>query len=63
MTNYLKTINMKEPKSFAIFITWGGAGKTDQIVINELEKILNEAEAKSNEQQEEKKTKILLTDK
>ena len=40
MTNYLKTIDTKEPKLFAIFITWGGAGKTDQLVIAEFKKIL-----------------------
>lgn len=38
MISYLKTIDIKEPKSFAIFVTWGGAGKTDQMVINQLQK-------------------------
>ena len=33
MVRYLKTVNLKEPKLFAIFLTWGGAGKTDQEVI------------------------------
>ena len=37
---YLKTIDTKEPKLFAIFITWGGAGKTDQAVIGKLRSIL-----------------------
>lgn len=40
MVAYLKTANLKEPKKFALFLTWGGAGKTDQIVTAKLEKIL-----------------------
>lgn len=40
MINYLKTIDIREPKLFAIFITWGGAGKTDQLVIAQFKKIL-----------------------
>jgi flavodoxin len=40
MTSYLKTIGIKKPKSFAIFVTWGGAGKTDQMVIDKLKKTL-----------------------
>lgn len=40
MISYLKTIDLGEPKPFAIFITWGGAGKTDKLVIGELRRIL-----------------------
>ena len=40
MVTYLKTVNLKEPKTFALFLTWGGAGKTDQIVIAKLKMIL-----------------------
>ncbi len=40
LLNYLKTADIKEPKSFAIFLTWGGAGKTDQAVIGKLKGIL-----------------------
>jgi len=40
MVRYLKTVNLKEPKLFAIFLTWGGAGKTDREVIAKLKNIL-----------------------
>jgi flavodoxin len=40
MEKYLKTINSKVTKRFAFFVTWGGAGKTDQAVINKLKTIL-----------------------
>lgn len=40
ITNYLEKVDIKEPKSFAIFLTWGGAGKTDKLVIDKLIKIL-----------------------
>ena len=40
LLNYLKTVDIKESKSFAVFLTWGGAGKTDQAVIGRLKGIL-----------------------
>ena len=40
MVRYLKTTHLKEHKSFAVFVTWGGAGKTDQEVIAKLKTIL-----------------------
>jgi len=27
LVNYLKTLSFKKPKVFALFVTWGGAGK------------------------------------
>jgi flavodoxin len=40
MVRFLKTTNLKDPKSFAIFLTWGGAGRTDKEVITQLKMIL-----------------------
>ena len=40
LVGYLKTVSLKEPKVFAFFVTWGGAGKTDQDVIAKLKMIL-----------------------
>lgn len=40
LINYLKTISLKKPKDFALFLTWGGAGKTKQDVIAKLKTIL-----------------------
>ena len=40
ITNFLKTANIKEPKLFTVFLTWGGAGKTDQEAIAKLKIIL-----------------------
>ena len=40
LVNYLKTIDLKKPKVFALFVTWGGAGKTSQDVIVKLKTIL-----------------------
>lgn len=40
LIDYLRTINLKDPKPYAIFVTWGGAGKTDQAVISKLKDIL-----------------------
>jgi len=40
LVNYLKTINLKKPKVFALFVTWGGAGKTSQDIIVKLKTIL-----------------------
>jgi flavodoxin len=40
MVRFLKTTNLEEPKSFAVFLTWGGAGRTDKAVIAQLKMIL-----------------------
>ena len=40
MVTYLNTINLTKQKTFALFVTWGGAGKTNQIVITKLKTIL-----------------------
>ena len=40
LVDYLKTITLKTPKVFALFVTWGGAGKTNQDVIAKLKTIL-----------------------
>jgi flavodoxin len=40
LVNYLKTIDLKKPKVFALFVTWGGAGKTSQDIIVKLKTIL-----------------------
>jgi hypothetical protein len=40
MVHYLKTTDLKDPKSFAVFVTWGGAGKTNQDTIAKLRMIL-----------------------
>ncbi len=40
IVDYLKTVSLKKPKVFALFLTWGGAGKTKQDVIAKLKTIL-----------------------
>jgi flavodoxin len=40
LIGYLKTVSLREPKVFAVFLTWGGAGKTDREVIAKLKMIL-----------------------
>ena len=40
LVSYLKTVSLKAPKVFAFFVTWGGAGKTDRVVIAKLKTIL-----------------------
>jgi len=40
MVSYLNTIDFQEPKTFAIFLTWGGAGKTNEKVSSKLRKII-----------------------
>jgi flavodoxin len=40
LVDYLKTIEIKIPKVFALFVTWGGAGKTSQDIIIKLKTIL-----------------------
>ena len=40
MVSFLNALTLKEQKTFALFVTWGGAGKTNQIVISKLKTIL-----------------------
>jgi hypothetical protein len=40
LVGYLKSVCLKEPKVFAFFVTWGGAGKTDQGVMAKLKMVL-----------------------
>ena len=40
MVAYLRTIELKEQKTFCIFITWGGALRTNQVVFSKLKMIL-----------------------
>jgi flavodoxin len=40
LLTYLKTMRLKEPKLFALFLTWGGAGRTSQDAIVKLRTIL-----------------------
>ena len=42
IVSYLKNLDLTEPKTFAIFLTWGGAGKTNQIVSGKVRTILQE---------------------
>jgi flavodoxin len=42
LTNFLKAADFKETKLFALFLTWGGAGKTDQETIAKLKTLLDE---------------------
>jgi flavodoxin len=37
---YLTALNLKEPKQFVLFLTWGGAGRTNQQVKAKLQSIL-----------------------
>ena len=37
---YLKGISLKNQNTFAFFLTWGGAGKTNQIVMAKIKAIL-----------------------
>ena len=40
LVSYLNTIDLQEPKTFAIFLTWGGAGKTNEKVSGKIRTIL-----------------------
>jgi flavodoxin len=40
LVNCLKTLSLNKPKVFALFVTWGGAGKTNQDAIAKLKTIL-----------------------
>ena len=40
IARFLETVDLKETKRFALFLTWGGAGKTDQAVVTKLKTIL-----------------------
>jgi flavodoxin len=40
LMKYLKNLTLKSPKQFALFITWGGAPKTDQMALAKLRTLL-----------------------
>jgi flavodoxin len=40
MVDYLEAAVLEQPKKFALFMTWGGAGKTDQEAISKLKIVL-----------------------
>jgi flavodoxin len=42
LMGYLKTVCLDKPKVFALFVTWGGAGKTVQDVVAKLRTVLEE---------------------
>ena len=42
MVSYLKNLDLTEPKTFTIFLTWGGAGKTNETVSAKVRTILQE---------------------
>ena len=44
--HYLQTVNINANQTFALFLTWGGAGKTNQIVFAKLKTILESKGAK-----------------
>ena len=40
IVTFLEEMTLKHQKTFALFITWGGAGMTNQIVMNKIKEIL-----------------------
>ncbi|MCL5876230.1 MAG: flavodoxin domain-containing protein [Candidatus Bathyarchaeota archaeon] len=40
MVKYLNSLSMKSPKQFALFITWGGAPRSDKMALGKLRAIL-----------------------
>jgi flavodoxin len=40
LVNFLKNLQLKENKLFALFVTWGGAGKTNRDVTAKIKSIL-----------------------
>jgi menaquinone-dependent protoporphyrinogen IX oxidase len=40
LINYLNATVLGQPKTFALFLTWGEAGKTDQKAISKLKRVL-----------------------
>ena len=46
LQHYLQTATFKTTKTFALFITWGGAGKTDKLVTAKLKTILENRDQK-----------------
>ena len=42
MVSYLENLNLTNPKKFAIFLTWGGIGKTNETVSGKVRTILQE---------------------
>ena len=46
LQHYLQTATFKTTKTFALFLTWGGAGKTDKLVTAKLKTILENRDQK-----------------
>ncbi|MDG6222711.1 MAG: hypothetical protein IAX21_05205 [Candidatus Bathyarchaeota archaeon] len=42
LVSYLNTLNLPDSKLFAIFLTWGGTGKTDETVSDKVRTILEQ---------------------
>jgi flavodoxin len=40
IVRYLRTLNLKTAKLFALFITWGGAPRTDKLALTKLKTLL-----------------------
>ncbi len=40
LSNFLQAQKLSKPKTYAVFITWGGAGNTDQIAFKKLKQII-----------------------
>jgi flavodoxin len=40
MISFLETLRFEQPKVFALFLTWGGAGKTDLEALSKLKSVL-----------------------
>jgi len=40
MVKYLNSLSLKSPKQFALFITWGGAPRSDKMALGKLRAIL-----------------------
>jgi hypothetical protein len=39
LLNYIKTSEIKEPKTFAMFITWGGTKNRSQMALGEIKEV------------------------
>lgn len=42
LVKFLNSLNLKSPKQFALFITWGGAPRSDKMALGKLRAILEE---------------------
>ena len=40
LVDYLQTAKLDVPTSFVLFMTWGGAGRSNQLVINRIKSVL-----------------------